>query len=144
MVPERGTGLELGKVPPQEPGQDLQASKHSGRNQEAAQRRSRLGWGLCLQVLTFSHVHTTALSQHWGQASRGHSTSAPWDPWLHGALTMPGDSGLCNIAGCQVIHQEVSVSLEPSPTHTPRGVPWREPYSQDECAQNKPAQRPLA
>lgn len=98
-------------------------SRPPGRSLEADQRGTPLGGqavppGADLQPCPH-HSPFPAL----GAGVPGPLPSAPWDPWLHGALTVPGDSGLCNKAGCQVIHQEVSVSLEWSPTHTPPRCP---------------------
>lgn len=138
MVLEKGTGLELGKVPLQGPRQDTPDLQGGDRPEGDP------SWGSGCASACFQPCPHHSPFPALGAGITGTLPSAPWDPWLHGALTVPGDSGLCNKAGCQVIHQEVSVSLERSPKHPPPQVSLGEGHTPRMDVQNKPAQRPLA
>ena len=127
MVLEKGTELELGKVPLQGPRQDTPDLQGAGR--------PLLGVGLCLWVLTFSHVHTTALSRHWEQASRGHSRQPPGIRGCTGLSLCLGTVDFVIKLAARSSTRRCLFLWNSHPHTHPRGVTWRRPHSQDGCAE---------
>lgn len=96
-----------------------------------------MGVGLCLQVHDLQSCPHHSPFPALGAGFPRTLPSAPWDPWLHGALLYAwGQWTLLNIFSCQVIHQEVSVSLEPS-AHTHPEVSLGEGHTPRMNAQNR-------